>query len=67
MVRRTFYEVCAIHGLSLWKNHNFVFACAKEENREHSFLMEMRWLLNFINIIPRSDPLGSMIIDIKHP
>jgi hypothetical protein len=27
--------------LSIRKNHNLVLPCAIEENREHSFLMEM--------------------------
>jgi hypothetical protein len=36
-----FYEVCAIPPLSLRKNRNLAFPCAIEENREHSFLMEM--------------------------
>jgi hypothetical protein len=36
-----FYEVCAIHLLSLRKHRNHVFPCAIEENREHNFLMEM--------------------------
>jgi hypothetical protein len=39
--QHTFYEVCDIHLLSLWKNRNFLFPCAIGENREHSFLMEM--------------------------
>jgi hypothetical protein len=37
----TFCGVCAIHLLSLWKNHDFVFPCAIKRNHEHSFVMEM--------------------------
>jgi hypothetical protein len=37
----TFYEVCAIHFLSRWKNRNFVLPRAIEANHEDSFLMEM--------------------------
>jgi hypothetical protein len=36
-----FYEACVIHLSSLRKNRDLVFPCAIEENREHSFLMEM--------------------------
>jgi hypothetical protein len=63
----TFYEVCGINLLSLWKNRNFVLPFAIEENCEQSFLMEMLQSLNFINTILRSDPLREMIIGIKHP
>jgi hypothetical protein len=35
------YEICAIHPLSIRRNHNLVFPSAIEENREHGFLMEM--------------------------
>jgi hypothetical protein len=39
--RHTFSEVCTVHLLSLWKNRDFVLPCAIEENREHSFLIDM--------------------------
>jgi hypothetical protein len=62
-----FYEVCAIHLLSIRGDRNLVFPCAIEENHEHSFLMKMRGPLNFINIISGNDPPRSMVISTKQP
>jgi hypothetical protein len=53
--------------LSLRKNRDLVFSCAIEENREHSFLMEMWRPLKFISVIAASDPPHSMIMSIEHP
>jgi hypothetical protein len=41
MAQHRFYEVCAIHLLSIRRIYNLVFPCAIEENGAHSFLMEM--------------------------
>jgi hypothetical protein len=63
--KHTFYEEYAIHLLSFGKrqsySHQFHWT-----NCEYSFLLEIWWSLNFINVIPRSHSHCSMIIGIKY-